>query len=402
MMKKYIILTGAIRNAGGAQLYTANKLSYMESLGWQPYTFFHVSGECKIKYLSRFFDGYIPDLARTIQTMSKKKVSRVIEKIVNVVGADGEIVIESNAMSLAFWGEAIAERINGKHVVFPLEETFWNITRKEAAFFEFKLQRKEIMTSTEGRLKQLFQSYYKDEYKSTLLGLKPFCSNVVDYTPIELPERVTRAETHKILSIGRLLKPYIGPMLDDVKAFARIHHGERFALIMIGGDSDPSVETSIKKKFKDIHNVELFLLGYVYPIPYEWIKIADVCIASSNSVLVSAEEGIPTIAVDGHDFKAIGVYGYTTNKKVFRDNEPIIPIVDLLEDIIIKNKYPKKLKPRNVQNELNNSFKSHLCFLSASTADKEYYKMQDVYSNMDCFIARIKLCVRELIIKDKK
>ena len=49
-MKKYIILLGAIRNVGGAQAYTANKLKYMEEKGWEPHAFFFVDGEITINY----------------------------------------------------------------------------------------------------------------------------------------------------------------------------------------------------------------------------------------------------------------------------------------------------------------------------------------------------------------
>lgn len=397
MMKKYIILTGAIRNAGGAQLYTANKLSYMESLGWEPYAFFHVAGDVKISYLNRFIDSHIPEIGRPIQSLKASVSKKIINNMASAIKAEGddEIIIESNSLSLAFWGEALANSLNAHHVMFPLEESFWNITKKEAEFFQFKLHRKEIMTSTEYRLRQIFQGYYKAEYNQYLLGLRPYCSNVVDYTPIELPDSIHKSNSFKILSIGRLKKAYINPMLQEIKNFANNHNEAKIDLIMVGGDSDPSIEAAIKELYKDVDNVTLYLLGYIFPIPYDWIRISDVCIASSNSVLVSAEEGIPTIAVDGHDLKAIGVYGYTTNKKVFRGEEPPLQISMLLEEILIKKKYPKVLKHRNPVGELASFFQPHVTFLDNIDREKKYYLLSDIYSPIDCFLARLKSYARK-------
>ena len=395
MMKKYIILTGAIRNAGGSQIYTANKLNYMENLGWEPFVFFHVAGDVKIQYLSRFVEGYIPELGATVHSLRKCVVDNVLGKISGIVGNADEVIVECNGFSLCFWGEVIASRLNGRSVLFPLEETFWHISRKEAAFFEFKLLRNEIMTGNEKRLQQIFQGYYKAEYNQYLLGLRAYCSNVVDYTPIELPDSIRKSNSFKILSIGRLKKSYINPMLQEIKDFANNHSDGKIDLIMVGGDSDPSVEAAIKDLYKDVDNVTLYLLGYIFPIPYDWIRISDVCIASSNSVLVSAEEGIPTIAVDGHDLKAIGVYGYTTNKKVFRGEEPPLQISMLLDEILIKKKYPRQLKHRNPVSELAPFFQPHVAFLNNINRKKMYYKISDIYSPFDCFLARLKSYARK-------
>lgn len=397
MIKKYIILTSAIRNAGGAQLYTANKLSYMESLGWEPFAFFHVAGDVKIQYLSRFVDGHIPEMGATVHSLRKSVVDNVLDRISGVVGNADEVIVESDGFSLCFWGEVIASRLNGRNVLFPLEEKFWHITHKEAAFFEFKLRRNEIMTANEKRLKQIFQGYYKTEYNQYLLGLKPYCTNVVDYTPIELPDSICDIRSLKILSIGRLKKAYINPMLQEIKDFAQKYSERKIDLIMVGGDSDPTIEAAIRNLYKDVDNVTLYLLGYIFPIPYDWIRISDVCIASSNSVLVSANEGIPTIAVDGHDLKAIGVYGYTTNHKVFRGDEPLLQISVLLEDILLKKKYPKVLKHRIPVGELAQFFQPHVTFLENVDKKKNYYKLSDIYSLIDCFLARLKAFVRTVL-----
>ena len=399
-MKKYIILTSAIRNAGGAQQYAANKLSYMESHGWEPFVFFYYDGEIKINYLKKFAGYFIPELGNSVNSISNSVISRVLTKIAQFVKNDNdEIVVESDGLHLSFWGEIIAKSISAKHVMFPLEEVFWKISKREAAFFDFKIKRDEIMTGSQKRLKQVFQRYYQPEYSNHIHGVTAYCSNVVDYTPTEIPSELLTDDSVKILSIGRLKKPYIIPMLQDIKGFAINHPMKKISLIMIGGDNDPSIEQNIKTIFIDVKNVTLFMLGYVFPIPYDWIKISDVCIASSNSVLVSANEGIPTIVIDGHDLKAIGVFGFTTTNKVFRSEEPIISVSTLLDEILVEGKYPKTLKDNSQNDEFDKYFQPHLDFLQKTTQGLAYYDVNIIYPWYDCIKGWAKRIVREFIRK---
>lgn len=65
------------------------------------------------------------------------------------------------------------------------------------------------------------------------------------------------------------------------------------------------------------------------------IKLADVAVASSGSVLVASEEGVPTISIDVNDSKPIGIYGLTTNNFINRsENEPQLNLVELLEQVL--------------------------------------------------------------------
>ena len=80
-MKKYIILLGAIRNVGGAQVYTANKLKYMEEKGWEPHAFFFVDGEITINYLLRFKNNYIPELQNEIKYSTAQQIANAVSII---------------------------------------------------------------------------------------------------------------------------------------------------------------------------------------------------------------------------------------------------------------------------------------------------------------------------------
>ena len=170
-------------------------------------------------------------------------------------------------------------------------------------------------------------------------------------------------------------------MLDEIKIFTQKYKDKTFSLIFIGDDNSRTMGKYIKDLYASTKNVSLFLLGYIFPIPFDWIKIVDISIASSNSVLVTSESGIPTISIDGRDLKAIGIYGHTTMSKVFRkENEPVLDISSLMEDVLIKKKYLKNLKGNNVENELGQHFSPHAKLLEISSKEKLYYPVLEVYS----------------------
>lgn len=395
-MKKYIILLGAIRNVGGAQAYTANKLKYMEEKGWEPHAFFFVDGEITINYLLRFKNNYIPELQNEIKYSTAQQIANAVNRISSVVGHADEIVIESTILFLSFWGEYIAEKMNARHIVFILEEELRRITRREAAFFDFKLQRNELVFGSQRRLLQLFRFYYHLKYRKYHQSLLPFCSNVVDYAPAKIPDELLCSHSYKILTIGRLLKPYIKPMFKAIKSFAEKYPQKRFSLIVIGGDADGNLENETKELFCHLTNIDVHMMGYVYPIPYDLIKIADVAIASSNSVLVSANEGIPTIVVDAYDFKAIGIYGITTNNLLHRTHEPKTPIVDLLDDVLNKKEYPKVLSQHHEQQDLSIYFEPHVKFLEEASKEKAYYNLSKMYTPFFFFRQRLKEKIKRL------
>lgn len=379
-MKRYIFLTSGIRNMGGAQMYVANKSAYYESLGWEPNVYFYTEGQIYINYLQRFSNNLITDLGNNIWSLSKNKREKVIEQITNQISEDDEVVVESNLLSLAYWGELIAEKIRGKHVVFILQETIPQLTAKQAEFLDFKLNRKELLNSHSKSLHNIFKKHFKSDYDTYNYQLVAYCSNVIDYTQTDVPSTIMDAD-YNIMSVGRLDKEYIKPMLDEIKIFAQKYTDKTFNLIFVGDDNSRTMGKYIKDLYSDTKNVYLSLLGYIFPIPYDWIKIVDISIASSNSVLVTSEVGIPTIAIDGRDLKAIGIHKHTTKSTVFRkENEPALDISVLIEDVLINNKYQKNLKENNVKNELGQYFSPHAKLLEISSKEKLFYPVLDVYS----------------------
>ena len=118
--------------------------------------------------------------------------------------------------------------------------------------------------------------------------------------------------------------------------------------------------------------------------------------ASSNSILVSANEGVPTIGIDIHDYQPIGVYKHTTDNLWSRENEPLTPLSEWLEEVLIKGKYPKKLIEHNLADELGEHLKPHLDKLNDSAKSKEYFDVENMYSVGERLVYKVKKILRPL------
>lgn len=394
-MKRYILLTPGIRNMGGAQMYVANKATYMESLGWIPDVYFFLQGDVVINYLQRFKQNIIPELEENIWSVLSTERERVIESISTNIAVTDEVVIESNSLLLTYWGEFIAERLKAKHLVFILQESIPNLTARQADFFNYKLDRKELLNSHSNTLHNIFKNYFRPSYQDYNYQLLPYCSNVLDYTQTKSPVNYDKAD-YNILSIGRLDKDYIKPMMEDIRCFANKYKDKIINLIFVGDDTKHIMSDYIKDFYLNTKNINLFLLGYIFPIPYDWIKDIDVSIASSNSVLVTSEVGIPTISIDAHDLKAIGVHQHTTNSTVLRkDDEPMLEIANLIEEILVNKRYAKQLKEKDIKSELGLYLSPHVELLKISSIDKQYYDILGIWP----LHHRIALITKQYIIK---
>ncbi len=395
-MKRFIILTTTIRNMGGAQMYAANKLLYFEHLGWKPEIYFHNEGPVKIGYFKQFEGNLIPELLRPFIEFGKQEREQIAHRILGDFKESDEILLECHTPELAYWGEYLAKKCNGKNTIYLLEEAFPRFTAREVDFYEFKFDRKELLNSVEESLRRIFTNRYDEtKHGGDKYHIRAYCENVIDYTPIQLPVEVKEAD-HSIISIGRLDKPYIKPMLDEILKFTGEHKDKIFNLIVVGGDWENKMNDYIRDLFSTRENVRLFLLGYIFPIPYDWVKISDVSIASSNSILVSANEGVPTNGIDIHDYQPIGVYKHTTDNLWSRENEPQTPLGEWLEEVLIKGKYPKKLIEHSLVDDLGEHLKPHLDKINDSAKSKEYFDVENMYSVGERLVYKVKKILRPL------
>lgn len=381
-MKTYIIITPEVTNMGGAQMYTANKAKYLSASGWKVHVFYSMKkGEILIPELKKYEQNCVPELATFYPFLTSKKKKKVFRRFKEIIGeSKDEIILESQLISQSFLAEEISYYLGARHIINALEERIPYLSSRRLAFLEYKLKRWEFMNAGEKRLKDVFKSSYKDEYlKYQHIGFFA-CSNVVSDESVEYN---FAQSDYSIISIGRLDKPYILPMTNEIVKFAKNHKTCTINVIYIGGSFDGKSEPVISETFKDIENINLYQLGYLYPVPRSVLNNVDVAIASANSVYVTSEQDIPTIVMDKNDSEAIGVYGYTTNNILARTTEPQTACSMLLEEALIKRKYPRKGEQPIKSVDLESHFMKEVDYLDLSKDNKGYYDTKELYSNLE-------------------
>lgn len=396
-MKKYIILTPEIGNMGGSQMFVCNKSEYLRASGWNVTICYFTESPILIKQFQSINTVFCPELAWGIQHYTKISVSKIIDKLVNILHCTqkDEIIVESLLCQLAFWGELLSMRVNAKHIINQLEEDIPQYNSEEIKFFDFKLKRRECINASEQSLRRLFKSYYNDGYSQYFHSTSFFCSNVTD--DIEFNDEVLpSSDTFNILSIGRLDKPYIRIIIEDIVCFSKQHTEVRFGLIMVGASPDGIIETEIQNKLRSIKNIQLYLLGYLFPIPTKVVKSANVAIATSNSVKVSYELQIPTISIDANDNHAIGVYMYNTKNTVFRTEEEKVP-VDFYLEKLFKKEIVNDMIDYSQSATCIDRFADQMLFTRRESFDIIYYNVQSIYGCIETLIGLLKRNIFRLI-----
>lgn len=397
-MKKYIILTPSVGDMGGAQMYTANKAEYLKANGWDVSVYYSLPYKQLLIGELKAFDGnYMPDMQYSIQFLPKKRVAKVLNTICQDAFSYDEIVVETQLVALVGWGEIIAKRTEGRHVVNFLEEHPHVLSGREARYFEFKLKRREILNASEVSLKRLFGAYYKEGYLQYEHKSGFFCSNVVSDAGFD-DSSIARADFN-VLTIGRLDKPYIETLVQELKKFSMDNTTHSLNIHFVGGSNSGTVEKSIEQELGGIENVNLYMYGFVYPIPSGLIEMADVAVASANSILVTSERGCPTICIDMADYGGIGVFGYTTMNKFKRTTEPFVPISELLEEVLIKKSInvDKKERTNKDSGRSKSQMEESVSYIKSMDEKKEYFDEKEIYGPLERCYCHAKWLIHQYV-----
>lgn len=385
---------------GGAEMYTSNKISFLQIAGWS--TSVYYTNECNtvmIENLFQYKSNCIKECRKSFIHYSKREIDSIIERILPQTDSFlyEELVIESQTYNWMFWGELIASKLNAKHILNCLEERLPDRNAAIVNFLEYKLKKMEILNAVEKSLKRYFGAFYMEKYCNYSHDyMRAYCSNVVSDVPLKIK---FVSSNHNILSIGRLDKPYIMSMVDEIIYFCNKNQNRAFNVFFVGGSPDGNVELLINNRFASVPNATIYLLGYIYPIPTKLLDQMDVCIATANSILVSYNRGIPTIAIDNNDDCAMGIYGVTTSNRFCRQDEEKIRVSSLLYDCLITCKYPKNKQVIDDSKEFMQVFQRQLDFLSLSSDETGYYDIYSIYSVYDRILARIKQIIYSYVIR---
>lgn len=389
-MKTYIIIASAIGNMGGGQMYVNNKVKYLRENGWEVTVFFPCATKnILLDNLKEFSNNNIPDMNFGFYYVPSYRRNQIVRFIKKQIDIHSDLIIESQTLPLSFWGEYLAKRLGAKHIINCLEEQFEKLSLAQYEFLLFKMKRWEILNFGVKTQKRLFKEKWDESFLQYRNDISFKCSNVTS----EIDTDIEFAKSdYTIITIGRLSKPYIPGLVDSLCNFANRHLDKTINVVFVGGSPDGSVEKSVQKQFSCLCNVNIYMLGYLFPVPLSIIRNSNVAIATANSILVTADQGIPTISLDINDYKAIGVYGYTTSNKFMRsNNEPVVEVEDLLDDVLINKCYLPNDHVNDSMSDSEDEFKRQVLFLEKSNSfPKQYFDIDAMVSRITHIISVIK------------
>ena len=373
---------------GGAQMYIRNKMLDLEARGWHVEVFYNMNGKILIPELRKFEKNFIPELGLPLFSLSKSKRNKVLNKIAACISSD-EVIIESVCFTFRHWGELIAKRLSGLNLLFFVNEDYPNLSRADEEYLLWKQRRGEFLNDR--MIKEKVSTRIIAEHDDNhFLKLTPY-NNVLSYDEFNFQYDNTLPV---ITSIGRLEKNYILPMVKEVIKFADCNN-IKVNLFFIGGTYDPIYLDEIKSEFAKTEKVIPLFFGYTFPIPIDIIKASDVIIAVSGSVLVGASQNIPTISIEVNDTYPLGVFGHTTNSRLYRTTEPIISTSELLKHIILEGKYREPIIYVDQDAESINQYNA-VILEKIRYNSKEYYNIDNIFSKMDYIYYNTKIIIRRL------
>ena len=380
-MKKYVILTGIV-GIGGSIIYTRNKKIFLEREGWNVEVFSSEKGNVVFEELKCFEKNYVSELRFPPDLCNEKQRKNIIYMITDKILSGqmfDEIIIESHFIPGALWGEAIAELIHAKHLIYLLNEIFPFLSKEMFDFMDFKHKRRELAGISEKSLELLFKNHkIPDPHERYFL--KAICTNVVEDVENSIIDSIRRSDI-VIGSIGRLEKGYVWSLAKNVAVFAQRNQDKIITLILVGGSRFKATDKKLRRIISTGHNIELVVTGFMYPIPRKLFSLVDIFVSGAGSARVSAAEGVLTMTVDVNTGKPIGLLGYDTNNSIYGDKEQTKSIAQMLQDVLIEKEMHKKKIPMKYEQtipDFRQRYAEHMDFIERSEQEKEYYPVDKI------------------------
>lgn len=335
-MKKYIFLTHSLGGLTGNPRYVSNKLDWLNKQGWEVIAFDSTgdsNAPIELENLKRFTKNRIKELFYYPSWFTTKNKNRVLKKISVSIGLADKIVIESNDMNLAIWGEQLAELLKAKHVIFLTGE-HCHVSEDDFDFFYKKYKRNELFSINVAAFKNLFSGYYdvkdgENHYWSALLGAK-----VEDVFDNEI-ENITRKDIN-IGHFGRE-KEYFPEMINEIAGFTNKHKNKSINILFLGIKTLSAKYQSVLKQ----PNVTIYTIGSKNPIPESFFKKVDVVIATSGCASLAYRCGYKVISMDVVNKRPLGVVGFTTKDTTYCSKQinDAPSLTDLIEQVIFDNRF---------------------------------------------------------------
>lgn len=374
-MRKYIFLDYSAMGIGGGQLYLQSKAEHLFKNGYQVFSFSTVDRSNEKRNSKYFTDRTIPELSCYPCLFSKRRIDRIVEDVSVTVGynSSDEIIIESLSVQLSIWGEIIAKRLLAKHIIFSLSEKN-SIDAGELNYLVFKIHRGELASINP----DFFYGVYDKPVGIDKTMVKKLVAHMNDGVTSDNCfdfDEITKSDVN-ICVFGRLEKQYV---LDAQKAlvkFAANNNDKSISISFVGGTANSEYKATIANNFSKLNNVDVHMLGEIYPVPEAMFASYDLIIAGAGCATMAYMHEALTIAMDvKNGGMPLGVMGIDTVHTLYSDcpDHPRYQLEELIELVLCGDylkKYPQ-LPPR--VSEDNCEYPDFWDFLKQSNSQKDYY-----------------------------
>lgn len=370
-MKKYILINVGINGIGGGQIYAKNKLQYMEEKGYSVFSLFcHYSMDISIEYLQKFKNGYFPELELNLACLSKKRIAKIINKILQYISYnDGdEVVVESNEMLLSMWGEELAKHVNGKHFIFSVAEKP-KVDESNIKYVEFKYLRGELSTINT----KSFGNLYKKSNIVPDCGVKKLTAflgdPVKEYDAPEIDN--LKLKDKNICIFGRMSKPYVMYSCTKISEYVTKYPQVNFSLTVIGMKNE-EVASKINNLFTNRANVQVEFIDSLSPVPKKVFSMFDLIIGASGCASLPYRQGALTLCIDANTNKVLGLMGYDIEKP-FSENPSAKTTEEYFDEVLFTKDYQNREYKKPFIPTRDGCFAEHDDFIDKSDKVKEYF-----------------------------
>lgn len=380
-MKTYIVICGFADVVAGGPIYYANKVRYMEQLGWRVIVIPTNKGEkVLVRGMEKFLGPYVPFILDNPNEYNRKQRERLVDYLESFVPKDrGETIIETGTDYTNYWGEALAERIHAKHIVIFLDEQNSRVTERVIDFYKYKYDRHELACITKPVMQNLFKYYMPIDLKECY-SLRCDCTNALDDYEHKITSLIHKSD-YNIGYIGRLEKPFFSAIVDGLISFCLKNDNKNISIVFFGGAFEQKTVDALEYKFKSLRNVQIFITGYLFPLPIAALRKMDVFVSGAGSASVAAKAGVLSVQVDMLSYEPLGImldYTFTNYKKCPIGNK----ISDYLDWILVR-KEPKLPLPLEVNYKKDwdfvcEYFEEHLKFIEQSSSESAYYDLSQL------------------------
>ena len=369
----YIILSYCFAGVSGGSAYVSNKMTFLENRGYKVAVFDGGGGRCSevlFQNLKQFKNNRYLELYFRPTLFCKKHQEHLLDRLIeDINGVEGNVIVESNCMDISFWGEMLAQRLHGRHIIFDLSEN--SIINEDAIFdfYKFKYDRNEVFSITKEASRLLFNKYY-DIPDPEKRFLSANCWVYPQDVPCDRLDDIT--EDYKILVFSRY-KLFFPNMIKGFCEFAKAHCDKTIALLFLGVNG---LDNALARQLEEFPNLHPIYFGNKLPPPKSLFQIADIITATAGCASMSYWIGYNVISWDATKGQPLGVVGYTTTSTLMAketDNHEE-SFAQILEDCLVNKKYND---PRVLDIPKSNRGSDFQLALAVEHCNKQYWTRMD-------------------------